>query len=149
MKILLSINVLLLVFGNVSNCQPAKTINQIEVTKTSRGYQENVRLTRDSLIVYIENNVAGKAPMKHTRKLDPKEWTSLIQALDGVVLKDIPALPSPTMKRASDAAMHSTITISAEGGKTYAHGYDNEDPHQALKPLLKMVREIGGPTDKP
>jgi hypothetical protein len=38
--------------------------------------------------------------------------------------------------------MHATITIYTKGGSAYAHGYDDENPHEALRPLRKAIREI-------
>ncbi len=135
-------------FG-ASQCQEQNAVSQIEVNKVSRGYQEHVRITRDSLVIYIENNIAGNKPVKQSRKIEPEEWTRLINALGKQNLKEIPALPSPTMERAHDAALHSTLTITTEDNNSYAHGYDDESPHKILQPLLQTIREIAGPAKKP
>lgn len=135
---------LILAVGNTSQCQPDKTITRIELSKVTRGYQEYIRITPDSLNVYIENiRSSDKPTVEYGRKLEPDEWTRLIKTFEPVKLDDIPKLTSPSMKRAVDAAMHSTITIQTKKGK-YAHGYDDEDPHEALQALRKEIREIAG-----
>ena len=114
----------------------------IELSKTARGYQEEIRIGSDSIHVWVENNVAQKPPVKYSRKLDPGQWTRLINSFKAVKLPEIPVLPAPTMDRAHDGAKHATITISTKSGKSFAHGYDDEHPHEALQPLLKVIREL-------
>ena len=141
--------VFVLAFGMAARCQPGKHVNQIELSKMSRGYEERIHLTADSLHVWIENNRGEKPRVERTRKLTAQEWTSLINLTNEIKLTDFSALPSPTMKRATDAAMHSTITIHLADGRTYSHGYDDEDPHDIAKPLLKKIREISNSEEKP
>ena len=140
--------VFVLVFGMAARCQPGKHVNQIELSKMSRGYEEHIQFTADSLHVWIENN-RGEQGVDRTRKLTVQEWTSLIDLTNEIKLTDLSALPSPTMKRATDAAMHSTITIHLADGRAYSHGYDDEDPHDIVKPLLKKIREISNSEGKP
>jgi hypothetical protein len=135
---------IVLAAGNAAQCQPDKTITQIELSKITRGYQEYIRITPDSVNVYVENSRSTDRPgAEYGRKLETDEWTRLIQSFEGVKLDDIPKLTSPGMKRAVDAAMHSTITVQTKDHK-YAHGYDDEDAHKALQALRKEIREIGG-----
>jgi hypothetical protein len=54
-------------------------------------------------------------------------------------MEEIPALASPTMQRASDAARTSTLSIIDTMGKRYTHTFDNEDPNEKLKPLMKSI----------
>lgn len=126
-----------------AKCQSDKTIVQIELSKVTRGYQEFIRISPDSVNVYKENGRDTQKPVvKYGRKLEPEEWTKLVKYTSEVSLEDFSKLPSPTMKRAVDAAMHSTITITTKDGKSYAHGYDDEDSHPLLQPLRKTIREV-------
>lgn len=131
------------VFGTASKCQQDPAIREIELTKVSRGYGEHIRINPDSLHVLIENRRGNNPSESHARKITKDEWTTLIKTIQDVPLKDIPALTSPTMKRASDGAMHATITIYTTDEKSYSHGYDDEDPHKALQPLRKAIRALG------
>lgn len=122
-------------------------ITQIELTKQSRGYQEAIRIRPDSAFVVAEDLKNSKPAERYSKAISEDEWTALVNALGSVKLKDIESLPSPTMKRASDAAMHSTIKIITNEGSEYAHGYDDENPHEALQPFRKKIREVSGKTE--
>lgn len=127
--------------------QSEQRISQIELNKISRGYQEQVLITPDSIHTFLDNSMSGQPARKRARKTEPQEWKKLIESLQNIPLKEIPSLPSPTMKRAHDAAQHSTLTITTKDGKSYPHGFDDDDPHKALRPLMKTIRELSGPLD--
>ena len=148
MKNLLSILLILAASGNIGKCQSAE-VKQIEFSKETRGYQEHIRLTADSLNIYAEDAVRGNGSTSESRKLEAQEWVSLVAALEHVKLSELDVLASPTMKRASDGAMHATITITTKEGKTFSHGFDDDNPHQVLQPLVKAIRQVAGPGKKP
>jgi hypothetical protein len=133
---------LVFVFCTASKCQQDPVIREIEMSKVSRGYAEHIRIGSDSLHVLIENRKGNKPGESYSRKITPDEWTSLVNTIRNVKLKDIPALTSPTMKRASDGAMHATLTVYTTDEKSYSHGYDDENPNDILKPLHKIIREL-------
>ncbi len=149
MRIATYVIVLGFISPQMANCQSGDKISAIEVSKSSRGYQEHVRITPDSIHVFSENRIDGSAPIKRTTALPAGAWERLVATVDDINLKAVPELPSPSMKRAADAAMHASIAITTDGGATYVHGYDDENPHKLLKPLLERVREIAGPSIKP
>lgn len=149
MKILLNISLLILAFGMAAKAQTNSKIKLVELSKVSRGYEEHISISPDSLHVSIDNHRGQKPAINFLRKVTAEEWTNLSNVISNLTLKDLPSLPSPTMKRASDGAMHATITITTADGKSYAHGYDDENPHEALKPLLKQLRAISGAEEKP
>jgi hypothetical protein len=142
MRTILTISICIFAFGTSSKCQTNQSIREIELSKVSRGYEEHIRVNADSLYVLIENRKGEKSSQSFSRKITADEWTALVTIVKEVKLKDIPALAAPTMKRASDAAMHATLTVNTEDGKSYSHGYDDEDPHEALQPLRKAIREL-------
>src|SRR5690349_16575717 len=129
---------------SMAQCQSTNSIQRVELSKVSRGYQEYIRVTPDSVNVLVQSGTSPDSNADFGRKLEADEWTNLIKKLDGIKLSDIPNLPSPTMKRAHDGAHHSTITVQTNDGKEYAHGYDDEDPNKALKSLMKEIRALGG-----
>jgi hypothetical protein len=135
---------ILLVCWTAFLAQKNKEIKQIEFSKVSRGYEEHVRIKSDSVHVFIHDTRGDKAAVKFARKIDESEWVKIIDAIKPVKIKEIETLASPTMNRASDAAMHGTLTLTAGDDKSYAHGFDDENPHDSLKPLLKVVKEISG-----
>jgi hypothetical protein len=117
-------------------------ITQIELSKVSRGYSEHIRITSDSLFFSSEDRKSEGKNGSYAVAIDPKQWENLVQVAAKLKLHEIDALPSPTMKRASDAAMHSTITIVTNSGQSYSHGYDDEHPHEAIEPLRAAIREL-------
>lgn len=119
-------------------------IIQVELTKQSRGYQEAIRITADSVFVVAEDLKNSKPAIRYSREISDEVWTALLSSIGALKLKDIESLSSPTMKRASDAAMHATLKIITNDGNEYAHGYDDENPHPSLQELRKKVREVSG-----
>jgi hypothetical protein len=119
-------------------------ITQIEFSKISRGYQEHVRIKADSVHVLIQDLRGDKGTVNFSRKTEEKEWITLQEIIKSIKVNEIEGLPSPSMNRASDSAMHGTLTLTTKAQKSYSHGFDDENPHDALKPLLKAVREISG-----
>jgi hypothetical protein len=142
MRTILSVSILIFAFGTNSKCQDGNIIREIELSKTSRAYQEHIRINADSLHVLVEDRKNEKASTSYSRKITKEEWNVLLNMTKDLVLKDLSSLPSPTMKRAYDGAMHATITIYTKDGSSYAHGYDDENPHEALRSLRKAIREI-------
>jgi hypothetical protein len=136
--------VILLVCWTALLAQKDMEIRQVEFSKVSRGFEEHVRIKADSVHVFVHDIRGDKAAVKFSRKIDETEWVKIVEALKQVKIRQIESLPSPTMNRASDAAMHGTLTFITGDSKSYAHGFDDENPHESLKPLLKAVREISG-----
>lgn len=124
--------------------QSKNDIKEIEFSKIARGYEEHVRITTDSVHVFMHDVRGEKPAVSFSRKIEKDEWVKLMDITKSIKLSEIGGLPSPTMKRASDAAMHGTLTLTTGGDKSYSHGFDDENPHDSLKPLLKSVREISG-----
>ncbi|MBL0744355.1 hypothetical protein [Chryseolinea lacunae] len=122
--------------------QKESDIRQIEFTKTGRGYQENVRVTADSVISKIEDFRAEEKSKRTGRKLAPKEWETLLKTLAGVELKEVPTLPPPTDRRAYDGALAASLQITTTQNQTFGHSFDNEEPHAKLVPLMKAVRAL-------
>ncbi|HEY0743829.1 MAG TPA: hypothetical protein VGD40_20330 [Chryseosolibacter sp.] len=119
-------------------------IKEIEFSKIARGYEEHVRVNPDSVHVLIHDVRGEKPATNFSRKLEKEEWVKLMDIAKSIKVSEIESLPSPTMKRASDAAMHGTLTLTTGKDKSYSHGFDDENPHDSLKPLLQAVREISG-----
>jgi hypothetical protein len=147
MKIIPLIGTFVLLFGMAAQCQQQVEIKRVEFRKFTRGYDENISITSDSLHVWIDDTRAGK-PAGYSRVVTKEEWIGLVSLIQELSLKELPSLPSPSMQRASDGAMHSSITIHTGDGQSYVHGFDNYDPHRDLRPLLDKIREISGTKDQ-
>jgi hypothetical protein len=132
-----------------ANCQNRKMssqqqgnniITKIEFTSLTRGYQKHIFITADSL----KETVAGRQDNNKIvkRTLPAGEWDTLTKSISDVMLPGIAELPSPTSRRAFDGALHSTITISTNDGKSFSHTFDDENPHEKLQPLMEAIKKV-------
>lgn len=119
--------------------QSQQDIIRIEFNSSTRGYREQISFTPDSIISVVENALTDTVPRSSARKTSQKEWTRILNCLSEVRLTEIETLESPTMKRAYDGASHSSIVITVNGGATFSHGFDDEEPHKKLKPLISEI----------
>ncbi|HYC86952.1 MAG TPA: hypothetical protein VEB86_17085 [Chryseosolibacter sp.] len=128
--------ILLLMFVCLAaRCQPPVT--KVEFTTLTRGYQKQIFITADSVIAITDGRQDDNQVSK--RRTDPAEWQLLMDALRGVDPQEISGLQSPTSRRAFDGARHSTIKLIVHDGKEYQHGFDDEFPHDKLKPLMDAI----------
>lgn len=122
-----------------ARCQPAREVRSIQFTRESRGFLDQTTLRRDSLIVLVDNHRMTPASKHYRAPLDEKDWLKLLHLVSDLSLSEIDGLQSPTMNRAHDGALHGSIVITMASGERYQHGFDNEDPHPDLKPLLEAI----------
>ncbi len=127
---------------NAACAQKVDNITSITLTKQTRGYLDEVLITRDSVRGVLENYRAPGDSKHYSAKIDQDDWARLIMTLSDVSLKDIDGLQSPTMDRARDAAIHSSIVISFKDGASVSHTFDDENPHRDLKPLLEAINQF-------
>lgn len=122
----------LLLLAMPSFAQKKNDTIKVEFSSITRGQQEFVVITPDSIKMTSSKQKAV------ARALEKKEWLAIIYTINKLELSSVSTLKSPTMKRAYDGARHSTITITTQS-QSYAHAFDDENPHEKLKPLLKII----------
>jgi hypothetical protein len=142
MRHLVLVCILSLMAGGKANSQSLEEITSITFTKQTRGYLDEVVISRDSVQGYIENHREPENSKDYSNAIDNHDWAKLMIALKDVPLQDIDGLQSPTMNRAHDGALHSTIVIAFEDGHTITHSFDDENPHPDLQPLLDAILEF-------
>lgn len=128
-------------FG-LASAQTPDAITSIAFTKQTRGFLDELVISKDSIKEKVKNLRAPEKSKHYSSSIDMDEWTMLLASLKGVSLKHVDSLQSPTMNRAHDGAMHSAIVLTFEDGTSVTHGFDDENPHQDLRPLLKVIRAI-------
>ena len=123
----------------VNNQAPQQqNISRIEFATSTRGYHKNIIITAAAMsITQQSRNDVNEHTVK--LKITKRDWNELRKALKNISMEEIPTLASPTMQRASDAARTSTLSIIDTMGKRYTHTFDNEDPNEKLKPLMKSI----------
>jgi hypothetical protein len=128
--------------------QSLESISSISFTKQSRGFIDEVVVSRDSVHGVMENHRDPDNSKHYAAEVDQDSWSKLMIALQEVDLPDIDGLQSPTMNRAHDGAVHSSIVITFEDGNSISHSFDDEKPHPDLQPLLDALLQFRMP-DKP
>lgn len=139
-NLLVSIVLVSSFFSLAVSAQSSKEINRIEFNSGTRGYSEQIIITPDSIISIQQDFKMDQKPRVKTRACSAKEWSKLLECLKDVRLTEIETLESPTMKRAYDGASHGSIIITSSDKQTYSHGFDDEDPHKKLKPLMVEIK---------
>ncbi|HET9485896.1 MAG TPA: hypothetical protein VFO54_00595, partial [Chryseosolibacter sp.] len=122
--------------------QKLEDITSIAFTKQSRGFLDEVVISRDSVHGAVENHRTPENARHYSAGVENDEWSKLMLALKDVSLDDIDGLQSPTMNRAHDGAIHSTIVITFEDGRSVSHSFDDENPHPDLRLLLDAILEF-------
>lgn len=122
--------------------QSLEDISTIGFTKQSRGFLDEVIISRDSVHGAVENHRTPENARHYSAGVENDEWAKLMVALRDISLQDIDGLQSPTMNRAHDGAIHSTIVITFEDGRSVSHSFDDENPHPDLQPLLDAILEF-------
>lgn len=125
-----------------TTAQSLEDITSIVFTKQNRGYLDEVRISRDSVHGAVENHKIPEESKHYSAVIDDDDWAELLLALSDVSLHDVDGLQSPTMNRAHDGAIHSSIVITFENGNSISHSFDDENPHPDLKPLLDAIIEF-------
>lgn len=113
----------------------------ISFENAARSFQNEVSITKDSLIISQNNFRGDRQSTKDRRPFTNAEWNTLLETLDGVELTAIPDLVSPTQKREVDAAAFGTITITTSK-ESYTHSFDDYNPHATLMPLMNHIRKL-------
>lgn len=134
----------LMVSGKVRG-QSLEKVTRITLTKQSRGYLDEVIISRDSLQGFVDNHRTPGAPQQYATGMDQDRWARLMMSLRDVPLDDLDGLQSPTTNRAHDGALHSSIVITFEDGQTISHSFDDDNPHPDLQPLLDLILEMRVP----
>lgn len=146
MKIVALSTLLALVAFSNSCGQSLENITRITFTKQTRGMLDEVVISRDSVQGFVENHRVPENSQEYATRIDQDQWARLLMTLKDVSLEDIDGLQSPTMNRAHDGAIHSTIEITFEGGHSISHSFDDETPHPDLQPLLDAILDFRLPS---
>lgn len=147
MKALGLVCILTLVISENACAQSLETVSSISFTKQSRGFIDEVVVSRDSVRGVVENHREPDNSKHYAAEVDQDGWSKLMMALQGVDLSEIDGLQSPTMNRAHDGAIHSSIVITFEDGNSISHSFDDEKPHPDLQPLLDALLQFRIPDE--
>ena len=140
MNIFTATTILIFLTDLASCAQNKKEITAIEFTSLSRAYYEQVLITPDSLCNGTRE--AGGEIKTTCRPTTTAEWNELLNSLNGVSISEMGKLKSPSMKRAYDGALHSSLRLTTKDNQSWNHSFDDDDPHEQLRPLLIAIRKL-------
>src|SRR5258708_8461408 len=85
--------------------QSTGSIIRIEFSSLTRGYQELIFITEDSI------RISTQGRTKENKSIENQDWANIIKELKNVKQTDIHLFNSPTTKHAHNTSHHSSITI--------------------------------------
>jgi hypothetical protein len=132
--------------GSSETTTKTAAIKEVVFHTGSRGYQKKISLTKDSVLLVINSSFEARPSKNIKTGISTSEWNKVTASLNGVDITGLKELPSPTMKRAVDAADHSSIAVTTD--QEYIHSFDNTDPHEQLKKLMEVILEIEASRNK-
>ena len=120
-----------------AQCKGQSEVAKIEFTSLTRGYQKQIFIDKDSLVVLVDGRQEDNKVVK--RKIAPEVWQGLVEELKNVNIKGMGSYQSPSNRRAFDGAKHSTIKVVLSDATEVSHTFDDNEPHADLKQLLKLI----------
>lgn len=124
-------------FVSLSLLAQQAPVRKIKYEAFTRGYQKEVEITPDSILIEESGTKSGKL----RQALQPEEWEQLMSALEGISPSDLPQLKAAGDNRARDAALHATLTITTDSGTYTSPTFDNYRAHPRLEPLMELIRK--------
>ena len=116
-----------------SNISLNLNLEKIELTEQTRGTNIIYIFTPKEKITSVNGNQSS-LPMNIS------EWENINKEISQIELSAIKDFESPTTKRYSDAALSSTIIITANNQQYNSASFDAGFPNQKLKPLYDLLK---------
>lgn len=129
-----------LLFLSTMSIAQTEDVLKIEFKSMNRGIQEYILISSETIFTMKESRISSEKNSEK-RSIQKSEWANLLQATKNLKFTEIPDLKSPTMNRAYDGAMHSEIRITTSKS-SYSHLFDDENPHENLKPLMTVITQL-------
>lgn len=125
-----------------------QVVERIELQSATRGYKKIIEITPDSVLVREISYMSSNNPKEIRRATRRAEWEQLMKVLEAVELSALPGLQAPTKNRASDAALHSTLTITTPATTYQTPAFDNYRAHPKLQKLVELIQTVEKETTK-
>lgn len=132
----------IILFSFISVMAGCQSIYDIKFTTVTRGYNKEIVVTPKIISLHEQNFREPDKEKNTTWEIKKEDWKKVTQSLEGVMLREIPLLKSPSDKRTFDGARTSTISITDKKGKIWYHAFDDESPNETLVPLMTVITEL-------
>ena len=107
-------------------------------TASTRGFFSEISINKTTTTYQLTRN--GKITTVPTLE---KDWTALMNAMEGIEHKSITTLEAPSKARHYDGAAHATFTIKENKTSLYATPqFDAGNPHETIAPVIKKMLSL-------
>lgn len=149
MKIIMFFLSVILMAFSCENVQLEDEITMIEFSSGGMsGYNERIQITSEKISITIEQRRSQEDAITYEEAITKDDWSQLINNIENINFSEIENLESPTMKRAYDGAMHSEIIVTTSKEKYLSPSFDDDNPHEKLKPLMNAIRALANRVDR-
>lgn len=134
MKTIISLLIILTSVSCVSQKKPQEnSIKEVVFNAQTRGALENIALKG----VNIEYETYGDTK---NIIIDEKQKNKLFDLINAIDLNEIATFKASTENRASDRAMHATLSIKTDKGVFTSNQFDDNNPPEELKKIIELLR---------
>jgi hypothetical protein len=132
----------IVLFSLISIMAGCQSVYDIKFTTSTRGYNKEIVVSPKTISLHEQNFREPGKEKNSTWEMRREDWKKITESLDGIMLREIPLLKAPSDKRTYDGARASMLSITDKKGKIWHHSFDDEDPNEALKPLMKLITDL-------
>lgn len=134
MKTIISLLIILTSVSCVSQKKPQEnSIKEVVFNAQTRGALENITLKG----VNIEYKTYSDAK---SIVIDEKQKKKLFDLINAIDLNEISTFKASSENRASDRAMHATLSIKTDKGVFTSNQFDDNNPPEELKKIIELLR---------
>jgi hypothetical protein len=134
MKTIISLLIILTSVSCVSQKKSQEnSIKEVVFNAQTRGALENIALKG----VNIEYETYGDTK---NIIIDEKQKNKLFDLINAIDLNEIATFKASTENRASDRAMHATLSIKTDKGVFTSNQFDDNNPPEELKKIIELLR---------
>jgi len=136
MKLLSSILLVFILSKGCANEQDFSDV-KIEYTASTRGFQKNIRIEKNSFSVVQKRNAKPVLV-----QLTDEQWQKIGNLYSKIDLNTFNDLEGATKERTYDAKAHANMTISVKDKNYETKGFDHTIPPVEIKEFVDYINEI-------
>jgi len=123
--------IFMLMFG--SNSIHTETIKSVELSYRTRGMQQFLQITRDSVEVKINDKISHYKTTK-------TQWQNILKTFQKVRLNNIIKLKRPTSKSSYDGALIAQLSVVTNRKEYNSVSFDHDTPPAELIKIIDAMK---------
>lgn len=123
--------IFMLMFGTDS--LPIETIKSVELSYRTRGMQQFLHISRDSIEVKINDKISHYKTTK-------TQWQNILKTIQKVRLSGISKLKRPTSKSSYDGALITQLMVVTNRKEYNSVSFDHDTPPAALVKIIDAMK---------